>query len=178
MQNEESWKNYKESWEEYKDVINHLAHITIRKWMIGVDLDDIKQSLWAEFFRICDTELCDEEPGLNKQVMTERLRTFASSLKREEGDYKFKSKKLVQTELEHLSEGIEQKHWRKVRNLWEEYLTRIPTRDAVILRYAAQGATNKTIALALNLSTKRIESIRSRLIKAFKEEVDNNVQTH
>jgi len=164
-------------WKEYKEIVDHLSHMTIRKWMIGVDLDDIKQSIWAEFFRIC-RETCGEEPDLDKKIVTGRLRYFASSLKREEGEYKFGSKKLFTAEVENLSDGLEQRHWRKIRNLWEGYLTRIPSRDSIILRYAAQGTTNKTISLALHLSIKRVEAIRSKRIKEFREEVENSVQTH
>lgn len=163
------------AWEVYTAEIDHLAHITIRKWMVGTDLDDIKQSIWTEYFRIL--EVRSDGPLLCKREMIELLRHYAASLKREEGDRKFGKKQSREELISENTTGLTDSYWRKVKHLWEGYLSKIKPRDAILLRYAAQGAKNSTIAAALNLSTKRIESIKSSLIKTFKEEVENSVQT-
>jgi len=166
-----------QSWEEFKEAVNHLAHITIRKWMVAVDVDDVKQSIWAEFFRICSIE--DSIPGgwvISKKEMLEKLRSYCSTLKREEGERKFGSRK-IQTETT-FNEPVSrnQAHWRKVKHMWEEFITKQQSKDAIILRFAAQGATNSSIAAALCLSESRIRGRKSFLIQKFKEEVENSVQ--
>jgi len=162
-----------QSWEEFKEAVNHLAHITIRKWMVAVDVDDVKQSIWAEFFKILDTEPCED---LSKKSMIEKLRAYCSTLKREEGERKFGSRK-IQTETT-FNEPVSrnQAHWRKVKHMWEEFITKQQSKDAIILRFAAQGATNSSIAAALCLSESRIRGRKSFLIQKFKEEVENSVQ--
>jgi DNA-binding NarL/FixJ family response regulator len=163
-----------QSWEEFKEAVNHLAHVTIRKWMVAVDLDDVKQSIWAEFFRILDFEPCED---LSKRSMIEKLRHYCSTLKREEGERKFGARK-TRTET-HDNEPVSrnQAHWRKVKHMWEDFIAKQQSRDATILRFAAQGATNATIAGALSLSESRIRSRKALLISKFKEEVENSVQT-
>ena len=161
-----------QSWEDFKEAVNHLAHITIRKWMVGVDVDDVKQSIWAEFFRIFNTEVVDE-----KKVMIERLRSYCSTLKREEGERKFGSRKLTTEVKENAPETKTQLHWRKVKHMWEEFLLKQQSKDAIILRFAAQGTTNAAIAAAIGLSESRVRSRKATLIQKFKEEVENSVQT-
>lgn len=163
-----------QNWEEFKEAVNHLAHVTIRKWMVAVDVDDVKQSIWAEFFRILDVESCED---LSKKSMLEKLRHYCSTLKREEGERKFGSRKINTETKFNQPESKTQLHWRKVKHLWEEYILKQQTKDATILRFAAQGATNAVIAGALSLSESRIRARKAFLIQRFKEEVENSVQT-
>lgn len=170
MQARENWR---EHWNEFTEAVTHLAHTTIRKWMVGVDLEDVKQSIWAEFFRICEQ---DTGNFISKSGMLEQLKKYASTLKREEGERKFGQRKIMNETTEFDAVGVTNMHWRKVRHLWEEYIAKQCSRDAIVLRFAAQGVTNANIASSLKLSEKRVEAIRSRLIRKFKEEVENSVQ--
>jgi len=158
----------KDSWEEYKELINYLARTTIRKWMIGVELEDVKQELWAEFFRVCE-----ENEDTHKIIMIDNLRRFASVYKRKAGELKFGRERFHNECLDFETKSKNTCHWRKVGHLWEEYLEKLSPRDSTILRFAAQGASNATIANAFKLSVSRIEAIRSKLIRDFKMEVEN-----
>jgi ATP/maltotriose-dependent transcriptional regulator MalT len=170
MQARESWK---EHYTEFTEAVTHLAHTTIRKWMVGVDLDDVKQSIWAEFFRICEQ---DTENFISKTGMLEQLRHYASTLKREEGERKFGQRKVMNETAEFDVIGNTNMHWRKVRHLWEEYVGKQSQRDGIILRFAAQGTSNEHIAAALKLSVQAVKNRRSILVQKFREEVENSVQ--
>ena len=163
----------KDNWRDYTEAVTHLAHTTIRKWMVGVDLEDVKQSIWAEFFRLCEQ---DTGNFISKSGMLEQLRHYASSLKREEGERKFGNRKITNDTLEVDLSRATTLHWRKIRHLWETYVSKQSTRDSILLRFAAQGATNAHIAGALHLSEQAVKNRRSTLTQKFKEEVENNVQ--
>jgi len=141
--------------------------------MIGIDLEDVKQSIWTEYFRVCAE---DKDDAISKSGMLEKLKHFASAMKRKEGERKFGQRHIMNESFEIEAIGITNLHWRKVRHLWEEFISKQNVRDGIILRFAAQGVTNEQIAQSVKLDVQTIKNRRSYLIRKFKEEVENNVQ--
>lgn len=160
----------REDWKKYQAAIKDLAYKTIRSWMVGVEVKDIENELWTEFFRLCDTG------DIARWSMMEQLEAFAHRYKKEERDHKFGKDSSPLSKIEELQSGRFQKHWKEVRTMWEEFIRRLPKLDAMILRYAAQGVTNRTIAEALKIGARTVERRKPELIRAFIKEVENNVQ--
>ena len=158
----------KDNWKDYSKDVDKLAHKTIRSWMIGTEVDDVKQELWTEFFR-----LCKETPLIVREDMLFRLEKFASLYKREEREHKYGRGKDDPDERESLKY---QKYWSHIGNMWETYLKKLSQRDSVILRYVAQGNDYKTTAKCMGLGLRTIERVAPALIANFKKEVENSVQ--
>lgn len=161
----------RDDWQRYEKFIKDLAHRTIRSWMVGVEVEDIKQELWAEFFRICG-----ETPEIVDWAIKERLEWFASSYKTGEREAKYGQSAAKAHFSETIVVGRYAKYWKQLRALWDTFLGQLPTQDAMILRYMAQGCTSATIAKALAVSDDTILRRKKDLITAFRKEVENNVQ--
>lgn len=158
----------RDQWQSYTEAVSQLARSTIRAWMVGIEVEDIKQELWCEFFRICEIE-----PEIRRSEMIERLKSFASAYKKEEREQKFGRQSIM---LEDLELSRYEKHWKAVKQAFDLFLKGLPTEDAMILRYAAQGCTNEKIAHAMGVGIDSIKKRRPVLIRAFRKEVENNVQ--
>ena len=158
----------RDQWKSYTEAVSQIARSTIRAWMVGIEVEDIKQELWCEFFKVCN-----EEPEIGRGDMIERLKTFAAGYKRTEREQVFGKQSIM---LDDLQLSQYEKHWREVKQAFDVFLKSLPTEDAMILRYAAQGCTNAKIAHAMGISIDSIKKRRPSLIRSFQKEVENNVQ--
>lgn len=159
----------KESWEDFSEGITKLARSAFRRWMIGVETEDIRQELWVQFFQIRN-----KKKKIPKKSLLSKLKSFSSSFVRHLSEQKF-SIRIARGEAheESISEERE-RYWKYVRYVWDIFVRQLSPRDAEIMRLAAQGCSNEKISQILGIGVSTVRNVRSELVKIFKEAVDNN----
>ena len=161
----------KENWEIYSEGIASIARSSVRRWMVGTEIEDIEQELWIEYLRL------SKEP-LSRIKILKELKRYSKSFVRIESENKF----LLQSFSYHLIDSKHReerdRHWKYIQHLWEGFLKKLSRKSATILRLTSQGCTTSTIATTLGVSKHTIKNTRPMLIKLFKKEVEENIRRH
>lgn len=159
-------------WQSYTETVKSLARKTIRSWMIGIDVADIENEIWAEFFRLHNVH----PEGLARWKVNEELTRFAQSYKKEERAHKFGANQSKNAILDEFFDSSMAKHLVQIQIVWDQMVSKVSSEDAVIMRHLAKGFSKSQIAKATKLSIPTVARHKARILHAFRKEVEDNVQ--
>jgi hypothetical protein len=142
--------------------------------MVGIEVRDIEQELWAEFFRIHEVETCDEQPGIPRWRMLERLEQFASKYKKDERASKYGTLDVQNKIIEEIGAGNAKLNL--LQQAWDKMVASVVKEDAMLMKHMAKGFTNKRISEIMRCPLRTVERNRARLLRAFRKEIEDNVQ--
>lgn len=153
--------------QKYEKVIDSIARKSIRRWMVGVEINDIKQELWVHLLKVLQIT-----PNAGDEFLKDELDKFIAVYKHALRDLKFGRKS---SDLDNHEEVAMSFRWSYIGNLWEQYLDGLSERDNSILRLVSQGYKHKIIASKLGMSHRTVASQAPKLLKGFERYADEDV---
>lgn len=165
MQNEYEWRSYQE-------VVTQAARSVLKPWMVGIELNDIKNELWVKFF-----ELMNAQPDLPKPEVIRRIKSFAKNYKRDEHERVFGRSTagcevLLQQQISETG-----KSWELIQELWNRFVLEQTKEDQCLLNLLVQAISAEEIAAQLNIARKTVFNRKNALLDSFGRRIREQLRT-
>jgi len=160
-------------WEAHQEIVTRLAKASLKSWMIGTEIDDIKNELWVVFF-----ETIKARPSIPGTQLIRQLEQAASAYKNKERVRVFGQD---EAGLDFFLAALAQDRgqtWDAIRNLWDEYLCTLTPTKSMFLRYLADGLPVQKAAHKVKWEKTWAYEQQKQLLIDFKRRVDERLQAN